>query len=670
MKSIETKIMAIIGGVMVVFMIITGVVMVRFTEKTVISDEGYITKLSAERMAAEADSYFKHYISMVQQMARDDSARKLLSETSSRERIKSSEYWKPVHSMLSRTMDSDSQLLSAYFADEDANVAFDGKDWVSEPDFVLSERDYDFKTEEQLQKGYLITDPYVDVETGSQVITISAPVYNEDGTGVLGVAALDVQLTNLTQQIENLELELAHETGAVRLIGASGTILVSPNEDEVLNKIDHIGLSDAMMADYQNPGKNVVQFESGGRKFYGITREVPSAGWKAIITVHDDDFLSVARKAGLTMTALFVAIGIILLIVMNLVARNIARPLKNLTAVTDELAAGNLKVDINISGKDEVGRLADSMRHLTARLAAYIDYINEISSALDEFGEGNLSLNLVQSYDGEFAKIKNSLLKTSDMLKETIGGIMDSSSQVSNGSVEIANSAQTLAQGAVEQASVLEELSATVEKISQNVNHTADNSREAADRVTEVGDYADQSSDQMQQLLSAIQEINNKSSQIGRIIKTIEDIAFQTNILALNAAVEAARAGNAGKGFAVVADEVRNLANKSAEAAKNTTVLIDSSIEAVNNGTRIAEETSRVLNEVITGVKATVERISSISAASNQQAEALAQALQGLEQVNSVVQSNSATAEESSAASEELSAQAKRLKALSDKFRM
>lgn len=668
MKSIVTKIMLVIGGIVAFFMVCTGVVMVSFTNKTVLSDESDITRLSAEKVAADADSFFNHYITIVEQMGRNTNASRLMEETGSRSLLKNSPYYMEINNTLGKTMEADSNILTAYYADADANVAFAGGGWVSDSSFHLSDREYMFHTKEQMDKGFLITNPYTDVKTGEQVVTFSAPVYDEAGSRVLGVAALDVKLGDLTSRIKGFKM--LYDTGSIRLISSSGLILMSPDPGESLMNIKDIGLDPRMLAAYENPGDKVVEFKDGNEDLFGITREVESVGWKTIISIHRDDFLSVAKNASVTMTSVFIVMILLLLVIMYLVARSITKPLKALTSITDELAAGNLEVEINLKGRDEVGRLAESMRNLTKRLVTYIDYISEISASLDEFGKGNLSLNLVQKYDGEFAVIKKSLLKTSEIFQNTIGQMMEASAQVSNGSGEIANGAQVLAQGTMEQASVLEQLSATVEKISQNVNETADHSREAAGKATSVGSSADKSNEQMQQLLDAIKEINTRSAEIGKIIKTIEDIAFQTNILALNAAVEAARAGEAGKGFAVVADEVRNLANKSAEAAKNTTALIAGSIQAVDHGTKIAEETSQVMEEVIGGVRLTVDMISKISLAAGDEAESLTQALHGLEQVSSVVQSNSATAEESSAASEELSAQAKLLKDLANRFRL
>ena len=297
-----------------------------------------------------------------------------------------------------------------------------------------------------------------------------------------------------------------------------------------------------------------------------------------------------------------------------------------------------------------------------SKLKTYIVYINEISDLLKEMGSGNLDLIFQQTYDGDFEIIKDSFSNTANLLNKILSEFSSAANQVAIGSDQIASSAQALSQGATEQASSIEELSASIMQVSSQIIENAENVSIATKYIEDAAFEAKQSNEQMKNMLDAMHDINNSSNEIPKIIKVIDDIAFQTNILALNAAVEAARAGAAGKGFAIVADEVRNLESKSANAAKQTAVLIENSIEIVGNGSKIAEKTALSLADVETKAKLLAETMEKISEASKQQATAIEQINVGVEQVSTVVQTNSATAEESAASSEELSGQANVLK--------
>ncbi|WP_206459508.1 methyl-accepting chemotaxis protein [Anaerovorax sp. IOR16] len=667
MKSIQTKIVTVIGGIVIIAMILAGVVVVNLASKTAIRDESSIAQISQEKLVAELDNYFTLYITVTKQLAHDDNVRNLLQNVTDINQLKSSPYWIGAHDMLTRTEFANVENnFEPFIVDLDAQVGFDGENWVDSYD--LTTRDYWFADEADIERGYIITEPYVDLDTGDQVITVSAPIYNPAGNKIIGIAGIDVHTIKINEMIAGHKT--SYESGQTVLFSKTGLVLASNDEKEILKDISEIGLSQTMLDDLANPSGEVIQFEDNEVPSYGVSGMINAAGWKVLLSIPEKEFISTVKTTTRTVTIFFVLVAIILLAVMILISKSITAPLKRLTLVTDEMAKGNLDAEINIHSDDEVGRLADSMRALTQRLHSYVDYIAEISDALYEFGKGNLTLYLEQAYDGEFERIKEAMLNASTVFKHTIGEMVEIASQVATSSEQVASGSQMLAQGTTEQASSIEELSATIQEISENVNKNAQNAIHAATQVQTVGEAADKSNEQMLQMMKAIDEINVKSSEIGKIIKTIDDIAFQTNILALNAAVEAARAGAAGKGFAVVADEVRNLASKSAEAAKNTTILIEDSIRAVENGTTIANETSQVLSEVLDGVTQTVDLIHEISNASSDQADSLSSTLQGVEQISAVVQTNSATAEESSAASEELSSQAAMLKQLSNKFNL
>ena len=366
---------------------------------------------------------------------------------------------------------------------------------------------------------------------------------------------------------------------------------------------------------------------------------------------------------------LSVAAIVIAVILALMLIRAIVPPIREIQKGMEEIEAGNLNVQLKYESRDELGQLSDSVRGMVDSLKAIIhdeDYL------FAEMGNGNFDVQtrIAEKYVGDFTSILTSIVKLRDNLNSTLMQINQSADQVSAGSDQVSSGAQALSQGATEQASSVEELAATINEISGNVKANAENAREASRKAAQVKDQAGESSRRMQEMLSAMTDISSSSGEIGKIIKTIEDIAFQTNILALNAAVEAARAGAAGKGFAVVADEVRNLAGKSADASKNTSALIEGSLHAVDRGTRIANETADALNQVVDGVQSVTVTIDNISRASDDQAVSIGQVTQGIDQISSVVQTNSATAEESAAASEELSGQAQILKNLVGQFRL
>lgn len=371
-----------------------------------------------------------------------------------------------------------------------------------------------------------------------------------------------------------------------------------------------------------------------------------------------------------TMVAAVIVIIIAVIILSLIIILSITRPVAELDHVARQIAEGNLNESIKYESRDELGKLAANFNKTVVRLKDYVNYIDEISKVLDEVANGNLEFELTYDYAGEFAKVKAALLHISDSLNETLSDINQSADQVAVGSDQVSSGAQLLAQGATEQASSVEELAATINVISENVKSNADNAKNASKMAGGLGETIQESNNRMQEMIHSMQEISDTSNEISKIIKLIEDISFQTNILALNAAVEAARAGAAGKGFAVVAGEVRSLANKSSEAASNTTVLIENSIKAVNNGTKIADDTAAILKAVVEDTRNVLDTVNMISNASNEQATAIAQVTEGIGQISNVVQTNSATAEESAAASEELSGQSQILKGLVERFKL
>ncbi len=386
---------------------------------------------------------------------------------------------------------------------------------------------------------------------------------------------------------------------------------------------------------------------------------------------------SVARQISLTVVLSFLT-GVVLIILGILIVgayikKTVSAPLHHLTALAQTLEQGELGANQNqtmaagMDSNDEIGILSKSFEHTIRRLR---DYIGEISAMLEAIAGGDLTAEITQEYVGDFASIRTSLNDILQRLNSTMGQIVTSAEHVSGGADQMSTASQALSQGSMEQTGAMEALEKTIRSVTDSIKQTAENVQRAREQVGGMGLSLTEGNEKMQEMINAMGEITRSSNQIEKIIKTIEDIAFQTNILALNAAVEAARAGTAGKGFAVVADEVRNLAAKSAEASKSTSALIGRSIAAVNQGTQIADATGRQLESVVAGAHAIVETINGIAADAKTQAEAVEQIQEQVGQITGVVQTNSSTAEESAATSQELSAQANVLRQLVKTFHL
>ena len=355
------------------------------------------------------------------------------------------------------------------------------------------------------------------------------------------------------------------------------------------------------------------------------------------------------------------------------IKRTVSKPLFRLTVLAETLEQGNLglemgqNMEVSIHSNDEIGILAQSFDQTIGRLR---NYIGEISHMLESIAEGDLTVQINQEYVGDFARIRSSLNDILEKLDKTIGQIVVSSESVSGGAAQMSAAAQGLSQGSVEQTGAVEELESTMEEVAGRIKQTADNAGQVQEQAGEMGRQLIESNQKMQEMVVAMEKINSSSGEIGKIIKAIEDIAFQTNILALNAAVEAARAGAAGKGFAVVSNEVRTLAGESDRAAKATRELIENSIAASEKGRRIVDEVSGTLQTTLDLVVRSSSDIGGIAEAVQHEAVSIAQVTEGISQISAVVQSNSASSEESAAVSSELFEQVRLLQEQTRRFRL
>ena len=523
-----------------------------------------------------------------------------------------------------------------------------------------------------------VSEPLVSKITGQLSIMVSAPIWEGGvpGKKVAGVVYFVPNETFLNDIVASLQVS---PNGSAYILNNAGYTIAHKNMDNVKNRenTQEDAKTDKKLKDLAALEVRMTLGESGfGRYEYGGSRKFlafspieGTEGWSLAINAPTKDFTQ-STVNGIIITIILMVVFLAISSYMAYrLARQIGEPVKDCAQRLRLLAEGDLDTPVHeIHTGDETQILADSARTLVQGFRLMIQDMDEM---LAEMSRGNLTADskCEEAYVGGYRGLLDSARKLSAQLSDTLRQINQSADQVSAGAEQVSAGAQALSQGATEQASAIEELAATINDISGKIIATADRAGDVHSQSSETGREVEQCNEQMLELVNAVRDIGESSSQIGKIIKTIEDIAFQTNILALNAAVEAARAGTAGKGFAVVADEVRNLASKSAEASKSTSVLIEGSARSVEKGMKIADETAASLQKAVISTENTVKAVDKITEATAEQSQAVSQVTQGVDQISSVVQTNSATAEESAAASEELSGQAVILKEMVGQFK-
>lgn len=530
-----------------------------------------------------------------------------------------------------------------------------------------------------------VMEPYVYELQGKPIMMISviAPVYDVSGN-FLGVAGCDVALDDLqSQNFTNAGYSSTHmvcmsedntilvdtlQTSTVgQLAKDCGYEQIAPIADEIRSmKAGMSGKGDKSVYLLNAELDNFVTGNQGYSVIVPVDLESGNL-WSLYFSIDQNEFYAQIVKDTALLTVAVCILGILLLSIMYYSIKKPLKPIANIMAGAEKLESGNLQIHVQVDSDDELGRLAESFNATSTILN---NYINDISKQLSEMADNNMAISITEEYIGDFSPIKASIEKIAYSLNHTLYSIIEAANQVTSNSDTVSSGAQTLSQGSSEQAEAIEELAASIERLSNDVISNAQEAEEANTTVARVSQWIETSNQEMQKMVSAMNDIRNTSTEIVKIIKAIEDIAFQTNILALNASVEAARAGAAGKGFAVVAEEVRNLAAKSSEAAKDTAALIESSIEAVKKGRSIADETAQSLVNVVEGAKDVAVFVERISTASKNQKDTLEQLTIGVNQISGIIQENSAMAEESAAASVKLFQQANTLRQLVDVFEL
>lgn len=566
--------------------------------------------------------------------------------------------------VLNDEKNNDSNIMECYVCYEDDSVVFaSGIDVPA--GLIVTEREWYIDAVEA-DGAMICTEPYIDANTGSLVITVAKAI--KSGTELYCVVGADVLIDDFVQKCNEIDM---YDDSYAFLLSASGNFIVHENEaflpvaENGEAVYTHIGSVEQYAGKYVQPGTLVTLKDYDNNKIALCTSELAN-NWQLGYSIDYSEYAKSVNTLALVNTVTLFPSVLIILVLGTILLRRCLKPVKSIHKAIVSMEKGDLSYAPDYFGNDVLGMLCEGLANTNAALRGYV---SDIAENLRNMADGNFDVKFTADYVGDFSSIKDSIENIAASMHEVIDGVSTASSQVTLGAENVSETASSLAMGSSEQSQTVDELNVIVERFMTLVSDSVQNAEKARDYSDQTGECIENSNISMKELLDSMKKITEMSAEIEKIVKTIDDIAFQTNILALNAAVEAARAGAAGKGFAVVADEVRNLASKSAEAAKGTTVLIQNTTEAVAKGSEIANATAESLETVTTRSKEVHELVGNISKACDEQKMQISAINDKLNAISDIARKNAATAEESAASSEELSSQARTLDELMEHFR-
>lgn len=581
--------------------------------------------------------------------------------------------WQNNDDFIDSVMTLNSSLLDCYTAYEDATLYMAVTDTTTLPEgFDATTRSW--YQDAKAKNGTVFTSPYIDTATGNMIITVSSPIYeNGEFAGVFGC---DITLEALMDILGNMKIS---ENGYAVLVDNENKFMAHGGDDKFSPHVENgaaiITDVSSVTGDYEavlsQATTESVYFDKnkdhdGKSKYFTFTK-LPTTGWTLGYVIPTGDVTSQLTGNAIFFSVLCIGLIIIGDLIVILVSKSQTKPLKEITKVAERMANGDLSASFDYDSNDEIGKLINSLAVSTSVTQRYL---NDISAKLESLSQGDFTVEVTEDYIGDYVYIKQSLEKIILSMRHALGEIEVVSKQVDIGAQSVSHSSVSLAEGVATQTDSLRKLGDEIASMIERVRETDKDTALASDLANNAKTKIEESSREMEELLGAMRDISKMSEETVKIVSTIDDIAFQTNILALNAEIEAARAGEAGKGFAVVADEVRNLAGKSADAASKTSELLHHTGDAVKSGAELAESTADSLKEAVDNTVSVDEKIIHISATTREERNFMKGIEENIRTIYGLVESTSETAQSGAAASEQLSGQAAALNEQLEKFKL
>lgn len=623
------------------------------------ADQKYLTEVVAN-ISSNIETTMEQYIAAVEILAQNSSIIHIMEESTKSSPMVSQSSTKTILAELSDVVanfDGKVEIIALVDADQDAYLMHNGS--ASPSDGTITDRPYYNAIS---GNKTVITDPYLHSTTGSRVVSVAAPVVADNGT-VLGCVTLNLPTSFISQLISDIG-----STGGTWVMDGNHNVLAHSDSSFIGQSYTAVGVSGTeFTSELSNPTGKLIEYSRGSVSRTGSVGSIDSLGWILVAGIDTSEFQADTLKLSVILAVIQILCASIALVFCGYYVFKAMKPLNELNKAMLEMSKGNLEQELLHQSNDEIGELCDNLRTTMTNLAIYI---REIQNNLDAFGAGDFTRENDLVFLGDFRAIQTSTDHFKVLITDTLNSLKATVDQVSVGSDYVASGSQSLAEGSAKQSASISDLNQFIHNITEQIQENTHSVSEVNQTAQTIAmDLAD-GNRQMDEMMIAMGDIQEKSDDITKIVKTIEEVAFQTNILALNAAVEAARAGTSGRGFAVVAEEVRNLSSRTSEAVQNTSALIGDSTATVKRGSQIAITTMEKLKSVTEEITGFIATLDEIAVASEEQAVAIERISTGVQEISTVMQSNSAVSQESAATSEELSSQASEMKNAIEQFKL